>query len=916
MSARRGLDEDDLPPREPPAAPKRKKKEEYETDSEEEEEEERRPRRVQKKLRLGKVTDSITREWRGATAEGEIVYTQQTHHEDFYYVVVPTDRDGVYEVYTYIDGKPDPIAGIVMLERGTIDDAVQTAIEQQELKRGSPPMSPFVEPPSDEEPEEPEEYIPMAKQEYGNGRPRRNGKGKETLSPIGRVALNLNRRRESYRGRLPPAPHSDDEVEGMIEAEDDKQRAPLPKNYHPALYFQSPLAQRSRTTPILKKLEYGNGRPRKLRGGMPKPSAEAARVAGFEATRAAAAASAAATAKRTAELKAARLAKAAADKKKVDDAYDAKAIERLGPSVVAHKVAIGKLSTATPPAAAAAALAVRTKLPSAPSTFGTSARFDAKGRPRRSRSPSSDSDEDFFASGAGMPSAEKIAAAKEKFAEMYADKIRRKMPTINRDPNERYHQKLPAKLTKMLKGSGIFDSLYKYGQDLVGTVKEKLGLTIRNDYPPKVRNILRAKGDLPVVSIVARRDPIKSMLHTALNIASFGAWDRSRANAAYDKVFHLGLEVGIKPDPTSNVIQRYIIEKNAVINVGLPSAPTEDTEVCPIPIKQPTTLNKLLEGARRVLAGNMFSYDAFDNNCQDFIMAILNGSALDTQEATAFVKQPMDQVASQLPSITKTIAKGATNLGAIVDRVTQGAGHFHMLRGGQDGVIDEYGTQGLFSDETAEPVDEEQIRENVMRTNERLKGTFQKGVENTPAQYAKRMKSLDALNAKRVQQGFIPLPKPTYEQYVAEFKSKEAPREQNVSARNQQIEQGQEAEIQQRIQDAQEGREFSPFNLDGTLVQPGQTRPYLPRAQIRQLLEKHNQNYYDAHPSEKFFKTVNTGLIKAGDFVAENLGDALPFSGQVLSEAYKQFAPPGSKFSASGGKKKRQILRRNSKKRV
>ena len=57
-----------------------------------------------------------------------------------------------------------------------------------------------------------------------------------------------------------------------------------------------------------------------------------------------------------------------------------------------------------------------------------------------------------------------------------------------------------------------------------------------------------------------------------------------------------------------------------------------------------------------------FAYDSANNNCQDFIMALLQGSGLGTQENYEFIKQNTKQLFEKIPR-TRALAKQITNLG-------------------------------------------------------------------------------------------------------------------------------------------------------------------------------------------------------------------------------------------------------------
>jgi hypothetical protein len=205
------------------------------------------------------------------------------------------------------------------------------------------------------------------------------------------------------------------------------------------------------------------------------------------------------------------------------------------------------------------------------------------------------------------------------------------------------------------------------------TVVERIGDVsrgVRRDYPPRVRELLARIGDKQIVAMAVRRDPIKGPLNTALNLITLGKWNEVRTRYNYDKLFHLGLEVVLDMGETE---ARFTVEKNEVINIGQAKATNADTEYQSVP-RTVANLNVLLGKAREVMGDRFFLYDAFQNNCQDFVMNVLRANGLLTGELERFIKQPIVQVAAALPSYTSKIAKFATDAGALVNVAVEGRG--------------------------------------------------------------------------------------------------------------------------------------------------------------------------------------------------------------------------------------------------
>ena len=219
-------------------------------------------------------------------------------------------------------------------------------------------------------------------------------------------------------------------------------------------------------------------------------------------------------------------------------------------------------------------------------------------------------------------------------------------------------------------GGGIWD-IIKTG---VSRIKDVVSTGIRKDYPPSTRRLLAEIGDRPIKKMFIRRDPVQSTYNTVINLISLGKWNQLRQKYGYDKVFHLGLEFVLDASNTNALESRYVIEKNATIDLAKAKPFTKDTQTMEVPYNGGQTLNAMLAKAQRSMKGDFFTYSAFSNNCQDFILALLISSGLATNDAIKFIKQNMVEVATQLPSYVKKVAQFATDAGAIASVALEGRG--------------------------------------------------------------------------------------------------------------------------------------------------------------------------------------------------------------------------------------------------
>ena len=190
----------------------------------------------------------------------------------------------------------------------------------------------------------------------------------------------------------------------------------------------------------------------------------------------------------------------------------------------------------------------------------------------------------------------------------------------------------------------------------------------RNDYQPKVRNLIKEFGDKRIKSILADRVPVSSVLKGALDVASFGAFGKRLGRQAYDDIFHLSLFITFEDGSTLKV------EKNEVINMDKNPKRKPGSEQHQISNIPPNlTLNQMLEGAQKIQGPKYFKYSANDNNCQDYIMALLRGGNVGTQQDYNFIKQDTTALFKD-DSFLRKLSNSVTDLGAKVNEITTGTG--------------------------------------------------------------------------------------------------------------------------------------------------------------------------------------------------------------------------------------------------
>jgi len=170
-------------------------------------------------------------------------------------------------------------------------------------------------------------------------------------------------------------------------------------------------------------------------------------------------------------------------------------------------------------------------------------------------------------------------------------------------------------------------------------------------YTKHLQDWLDANGNMVITSMVIRRAPITSATNDISQYVSFGAWEKAKQLAGYDSMFHLVLVMN----------DSFIIQKLSVVDIR-PLNEREKAEYMPVPTPY-ISINNFLNRGRHYMGDKaFFTYNPFENNCQNFVLNLLKGNNLATPKIEGFVIQPLQELIRHLPSWYPTVAHLATNL--------------------------------------------------------------------------------------------------------------------------------------------------------------------------------------------------------------------------------------------------------------
>jgi small nuclear ribonucleoprotein (snRNP)-like protein len=128
-----------------------------------------------------------------------------------------------------------------------------------------------------------------------------------------------------------------------------------------------------------------------------------------------------------------------------------------------------------------------------------------------------------------------------------------------------------------------------------------------------------------------------------MNIVSLGGFKKAMSSLPFDKLFHLYMIISTSKGT-------FLLEKNERINAtkSIPKN-VDGTEQIGVLVPTDLSVNVLLENTEKRMGSNFLPYSPSQNNCQDFILNILESNNLITDELRNFVKQNTDEIFKQNP---------------------------------------------------------------------------------------------------------------------------------------------------------------------------------------------------------------------------------------------------------------------------
>ena len=184
-------------------------------------------------------------------------------------------------------------------------------------------------------------------------------------------------------------------------------------------------------------------------------------------------------------------------------------------------------------------------------------------------------------------------------------------------------------------------------------------INFKENVPQNVKNALSKIGNNKITSGRVGRTPVQAIIQGAL---------KTVANVPYDDLFHLFIEL------TLDNGQKWVLEKIERINLVKEDRSKKAGAEFTSSFSVNKTMNELFQNTKNKMADKFLPYQSASNNCQYFLMGVLDGNGLNNSERTSFIKQDTKAIFENNPALRK-FANTLTDIGgygnAIIGEVSK-----------------------------------------------------------------------------------------------------------------------------------------------------------------------------------------------------------------------------------------------------
>lgn len=204
-----------------------------------------------------------------------------------------------------------------------------------------------------------------------------------------------------------------------------------------------------------------------------------------------------------------------------------------------------------------------------------------------------------------------------------------------------------------INGEGIMDWIKNFGKKVVSKVQDvKYALTSnRMNFKPSMREMLKIEGDIPIIKMKVGRSPLNSKINLLLDLVNKVSGYKA---PPHDTLFHLYIIFYLQNDKV------VLLEKNQDINMEYYRNKSVE-DIVDVTTPSGLTINNMLNDTiNKVGKDRVFSYDAYSNNCQQFVYDVLQSNGINISPSLkSFILQPVENLTN---SFGKRITKFFTDV--------------------------------------------------------------------------------------------------------------------------------------------------------------------------------------------------------------------------------------------------------------
>jgi len=172
-------------------------------------------------------------------------------------------------------------------------------------------------------------------------------------------------------------------------------------------------------------------------------------------------------------------------------------------------------------------------------------------------------------------------------------------------------------------------------------------IDFKDNVPQNVKNALSKIGNNKIISARLGRTPVQAVIQGAL---------KAVATVPYDTLFHLFIEL------TLDNGQKWTLEKIERINLVKEDRSKKQGAEFTSSFPVNKTVNELFQNTKAKMGDRFLPYQSASNNCQVFIIGVLDGNGLNNSERTSFVKQDTKSIFAN-NTVLRKFANTLTDIG-------------------------------------------------------------------------------------------------------------------------------------------------------------------------------------------------------------------------------------------------------------